>query len=170
MAMIQSIAEKFLKLISRESVTPNRQTTSGVVSKTSDSGVIMEPNGDIQSIAGLLNQEKFNSESSSKTEISYEHNVITNRLNLTTDDITVNGCKLNPQLYSLSGIVQQSDICIQGNLNMYGTVLVKSWDQNLKKFVYIRRYIRTPILYNKMSNAVVDERFDILGQQQEDTI
>ena len=161
LSILKSIAEKFIKKISRESVTPNRQTTSGVISKKSDSGVLIEENGDIQNISGSLNQEKFNNESSSKTDISYEHNIVTNRLNLEIDDITINGCKLNPQLYSLYGIVQQSDKCIQGNLNIYGTVLVKSFDVNLNKHVYIRRYIRTPLLYNKMTPAVIDERFDI---------
>lgn len=164
MSSIQALSESAIKKIARETVNPNRQDTSGVVSKVNDSGILLEKNGDIQNISNLTNQEKLNNESSSKTEISYEKNIITNRFNLTTDDITINKCKVNPLLYSLSGIYQM-DTCIQGNLNMFGTVLVKCWDANLEKHVYIRRYIRTPVLYNKMSSPVIDERFDLFTSQ-----
>jgi hypothetical protein len=74
LSILKSIAEKFIKKISRESVTPNRQTTSGVISKKSDSGVLIEENADIQNISGP--SIKRNSTTNLPAKLIYLTNII----------------------------------------------------------------------------------------------
>ena len=156
---IEALSKNFLDQVKRESKTPNRQTTSGIVSNNNQSAVIVDDNG-TQNIINKTNQSKTNPESQTQTDICYEKNICTNRINIQTDDITINQCKINPLLYSSSGFVDNG-LCVQGNLNMYGTVLVKCWDRSLQKPVFIRRKIRTPIIYNQMTQPYIDERFGI---------
>lgn len=154
---IEALSKNFLDKIKRESKTPNRQTTSGIVSNNNQSAVIIDDSG-TQNIINKTNQSKTNPESQTQTDICYEKNICTNRINLQTDDITINQCKVNPLLYNSSGF-GYNGLCIQGDLNMCGTVLVKCWDRSLQKAVFIRRKIRTPIVYNQMTQPDVDEQF-----------
>lgn len=154
---IEALSKNFLDKIKRESKTPNRQTTSGIVSNNNQSAVIIDDSG-TQNIINKTNQSKTNPESQTQTDICYEKNICTNRINIQTDDITINQCKVNPLLYNSSGF-GYNGLCIQGDLNMCGTVLVKCWDRSLQKVVFIRRKIRTPIVYNQMTQPDVDEQF-----------
>lgn len=154
---IEALSKNFLDKIKRESKTPNRQTTSGIVSNNNQSAVIIDDSG-TQNIINKTNQSKTNPESQTQTDICYEKNICTNRINIQTDDITINQCKVNPLLYNSSGF-GYNGLCIQGDLNMCGTVLVKCWDRSLQKAVFIRRKIRAPIVYNQMTQPDVDEQF-----------
>ena len=156
---IEALSKNFLDQVKRESKTPNRQTTSGIVSNNNQSAVIVDDSG-TQNIINKTNQSKTNPESQTQTDICYEKNICTNRINIQTDDITINQCKINPLLYNSSGF-GDNGLCVQGDLNMYGTVLVKCWDRSLQKAVFIRRRIRTPIMYNQMTQPDIDERLDI---------
>lgn len=156
---LKAISDNYLRKIKRESVTPNRQNTSGIVSTDNKSGSLLE-NGTNKTITDTLNQSKGSSESQSQTDICYEKNTITNRLNIKTDDIFVNNNRLNPILFS-STLFSQNDICTQGDLNLFGTVLVKAWDKSLNKVVYIRRQIRFPVAYPTTQIADIDPQFGI---------
>lgn len=156
---LTSISDNFLKQIKRESITPNRQKSSGVIDNNNSSGIIFD-NGNPKILTNTLNQTKGSAESQTQTDICFEKKLITNRINIETDDIFVNGCRLNPALYSMASF-SQNDICTQGDLNMYGTVLVKAYDKSLKKTVYIRRKIRMPIMHTTSATATIDPQFSI---------
>lgn len=163
---IETLSKNFLDKVKRESTTPNRQTTSGIVSTNNQSALIVNNDG-TQNIINKTNQSKTNPESQTQTDICYEKNIYTNRLNVSTDDIVINKCKLNPLLFNTSGF-GDNGLCVQGNLNMYGTVLVKCFDKSLNKIVFVRRRIRTPIMYNQMTQPKIDEQFGINNNAQKD--
>lgn len=166
---LKALSDNFLSKIKRESITPSRQDSSGIVSQDNQSGVIFDNNGNTEHISNSLNQTKLSSDSQTQTDICYEKNIITNRINIQTDDLFLNNSRINPQLYNLSAF-SQNDICTQGDLNLYGTVLVKCYDKSLQKVVYIRRRIRTPIMYSTVTTATTSEQFGLNANDNEVTI
>ena len=54
---LKAISDNYLRKIKRESVTPNRQNTSGIVSTDNKSGSLLE-NGTNKTITDTLNQTK----------------------------------------------------------------------------------------------------------------
>lgn len=166
---LKTLSDNFLSKIKRESVTPNRQDSSGIVSQDNQSGVIFDSDGNTEYINNSLNQTKLSNESQTQTDICYEKNIITNRINIKTDDLFLNDSRINPQLYNLSAF-SQNDICTQGDLNLYGTVLVKCYDKSLQKVVYIRRRIRTPMMYSAITTATTSEQFGLNTDNNEVTI
>ena len=171
MGLLQLVQTAFdaIKNIKNKIVTPDRTETNGFSSK-SGSALRLDKNGNIISISNESNQQIYNNESSSATDISYEKNIFANRVNETVDDHVFNGSKLNPQIYDMSGFVQQSEQCVQGHINFAGTVLVRMFEPNLNEWVFIRRYIRAPIFFPIMTTPLIDERFDISGLQGDNTI
>ena len=97
------------------------------------------------------------------TKLAVDHNAIrliaptvdikANRLNLTVDELIINGHKLNNRLIELSDFREMDDKpgSVIGNLQMKGTVLVKAWEPNLNRYVLIRRNIHMP-LFSKILN------------------
>lgn len=157
---LMNVASAYLKQIEEKRIVPDRTKTIGYANEKSGTSVTIHDTGDASTSVSNTNQSKLNNESSVQTDISYEKNIITNRLNITTDDIVVNKHKLNPILYQYADMIN-SDLAIQGNLNMTGTVLVKAYDTYLEKFVYIRRPLRTPIFAQTMNQPTINPQFDI---------
>lgn len=65
-------------------------------------------------------------------------------------DHIINGHKLNNKLYELSDFKKVLDgydqtAKIVGGLTMLGTVLVRAWEPNLKRYVLVRRLINIPM-------------------------
>lgn len=78
-----------------------------------------------------------------------QHNVTANRMNLHVDEVTINNHVLNNRLFELTDF-KQSTTNIQtqtiiGNFCVLGTVLVKAWEPDLKRYVFIRRMTRMPM-------------------------
>ena len=168
MSKISDLARETVAHLKDDMQTPKRSKTSGIVSKTTDSAILLDANGDIQQMSNKNTQMQTNSESSSSTDIAYEKNIVTNRYNIKTDDITLNSQKLNPYIYNMANFIQTSDQCIQGHLNMASTVLVRAWEPTLEKYVFIRRVINMPILFPVMTSPVIDSRFDIFDEPTDD--
>jgi hypothetical protein len=80
-----------------------------------------------------------------------------------TEEVVLNNHKLNPQIYDLADMKQVYDDPDKaiGNLTMLGTVLVKAWEPNLKKYVLIRRQIRVPIFSPKLNIPDAPEFFGL---------
>lgn len=165
---LKAISDSFLKKIKREAITPNRQESAGVISQTNRSGVLIDSNN-TQVVTDILNQSKASIDSNSQTDICYEKNIIANRINLNSDDVFLNGDRINPQLYTLSSF-SQNDICTQGDFGISGTVLVKCFDKSLNKVVYIRRKVRVPIMYSTITSASIDPQFGINIEDEQVTI
>ena len=109
---------------------------------------------------GYFAQYKNDKESGVATEISLQSNTITVQKDVVAKDISVNFHKLNSQLYELTNMKQVMDTSI-GNLTMMGTVLVKTYEPTLKKWVLMRRQVRMPVFSNLLDSAVVDDRLDL---------
>lgn len=83
--------------------------------------------------------------------ISLNNNIKTNFFKIDADDIIVNNHKFNNKIIDLADFKQvlktewSTDICIVGGLTMLGTVLTRTWDKNLKRYVLIRRLANIPV-------------------------
>lgn len=83
--------------------------------------------------------------------ISLNNNIKTNFFRLDSDDIIVNNHKFNNKIIDLADYKQvlatdwSTDTCIAGGLTMLGTVLTKTWDTYLKRYVLIRRLANIPV-------------------------
>lgn len=152
-----------LNKLQDRSLNANRTTDKGFVNSNTNSSILINEAGNITIASNKNIQYKLNYASGIAKEISYESKTITNRKNIKTDEIIVNNHKLNPQIYELTDmkvLFQNPDLAI-GNLTINANVLVKSWDSNLKKWVLIRRPIRTPLFMNALNLASAPEDMDI---------
>ena len=120
--------------------------TKGIVNPETGSSILIKDNGDTTTAASLLSQQKTLS-NGKVVEESIESDTYTVRKNLIVDEITINKHKLNPDIYELSDMRKlfNNEEQAIGNLTFCTTVLVKAWEQNLKKWVLIRRPMRIPI-------------------------
>lgn len=157
---LNKIAADFLKRKQDEAISPDRTNTSGFVNPVSGSSLLQDKDGNVSSVSNTQNKALMNSESSTQVDVCLEKVLITNRERHITDDIIINNHKLNPQIYELGDIVQSNGI-MQGNLNMFGTVLIKTWEPHLKKYVLVRRLIKTPIFSQTLNLPVINELFDL---------
>lgn len=84
-----------------------------------------------------------------------QENHTTNTFTLNTDEIVVNGHKLNPNLWEYSDFKNFKDMYMGthtlGNLCIFGTVLTPAFDYQLKKYVLIRRLTRMPLFAPKQN-------------------
>lgn len=140
----------------------NRSVDKGIVNAESKSSIGVRENGNMSMTASKYTQNKIDNFSETTLETSFQSNTITNRKNLIADEVLINKHKLNPQIYELSDFKQlnNSDVAI-GNLTMMGTVLVKAWEPNLKKYVLIRRQVRIPIFSNKLNVPDVPKELNV---------
>lgn len=133
----------------------DRTKTRGFVNERGKASALIKDNGDIILASNGTVQYKASSATGSTTEVSYTSNTITNRKTITTDEILVNRHKLNPQLWELTDMKEflNDPTSAIGNLKMNGTVLVKTWEPNLKRWVLIRRPM-TAALFATLASEV----------------
>lgn len=138
----------------------DRTSERGIISDDNQSSVLVKDNGNIQLASSKTTNQKLTQDKIIQT--AQEIHTIANRQHLNIDELIINNQKLNPQLLELSDtkILFDSSVDAIGNLTMDGTVLVKAWDLNLKKYVLIRRKIRTPLFSHKLNLPEVPELID----------
>lgn len=136
---------------------------SGFINEKTGSSFLLDRGGNVTVAASKTVQYKLQYASGHATEISLESNTITNRKNIVADEIIINKHKLNSQIYELTDMKRFLNDPTQaiGNLTMNGTVLVKAWEPNLKKWVLIRRPIRTALFSNMLNLPASPEGMDI---------
>ena len=126
----------------------SRYSEKGLVNEQTGSAMVIRDNGQINLSAGMYSQYKLNPNGKS-VEQTMESNTFTNRKNINTNDLVINGHKLNPSLYELTNfqkvILPLNQEAIVGNFCVSGTVLVKAWEPNLKRYMLIRRPVRMPM-------------------------
>lgn len=86
---------------------------------------------------------------------SHDENHTTNRVNVDSYDVVVNGHKLNPNLWEYADFKtfkdqNQTNHAI-GGFCLFGTVLTPSWDSQLHRYVLIRRLARMPMFSPKVN-------------------
>lgn len=138
----------------------NRTKDRGIISDNNQSAVLIKENGEVHLASGKTTSTKLTQDKIIET--AQEVHTITNRRHLNIDELIINNQKLNPQILELSDtkVLFDSKVDAIGNLTMDGTVLVKAWDLNLKKYVLIRRKIRTPLFSHKLNEPEVPELMD----------
>lgn len=134
---------------------PNREKDRGIVNENSKSSMMMDDKGNYVVAANKNVQYKLHAANGQSTEISYASNTITNRKTIKADDIIINRHKINPQLWELTDMKKflNDPTSGIGNMTMCTTVLVKAWEPYLKKWVLIRRPMRTPIFSNLLNDT-----------------
>lgn len=93
------------------------------------------------------NDSKFSIDRGSISSISQTHRIKANRIYLDCDELIINGHKLNNRIIELADFRELPDKpnSIIGDFMVRGTVLVKSWEPNLGRYVLIRREIFMPL-------------------------
>lgn len=142
----------------------NRMTEKGLINESIGSSTIIRDNGQINLTASTSSQYKLNPNGQS-IEQTLESNTISVRKNFSVNELIINNHKLNPDLYELTDfktrdILPGQDVII-GNLCVYGSVLVKAWEPNLKRYVLIRRPIRVPMFSNKLNTPSINSGLNI---------
>ena len=101
------------------------------------------------------NDTKFSIDRGSISSISQTHKIKANRIYLDCDELIINGHKLNNRIIELADFRELPDKpnSIIGDFMVRGTVLVKSWEPNLGRYVLIRREIFMP-LFGQSTTAV----------------
>lgn len=145
-----------------KSLNPDRTTDRGIVSENSASSLIIKENGNIVISSDETSNIKINQEK--VIETTSESVTICNRKFLNADETIINNQKMNPQLLELSDtkVLFDNPNDSIGNLMMDGTVLVKTWEPHLNKYVLIRRKIRTPLFSHKLNKPEVPEFIDTI--------
>lgn len=121
---------------------------AGLINDTTHSSIVIRHNGQINLSASHYSQYKLNP-SGKIVEQSMESVSMTNRRKIATNDLLMNEHKVNPYLYELADmrkmVLTQNDNVLGGNFCVLGSVLVKAWDKNLKRYMMIRRPARVPL-------------------------
>lgn len=116
-----------------------------LMNERSGSSMMLRNNGQTNLAASKYSQYKLNPEGSSQ-ENTLVSQTITNRKILQADEFVFNNHKFNTQLIDLADFrkmkVDQNQNCVVGNFTVFGSVLVKAWEENLKRYVLIRRPAR----------------------------
>lgn len=142
----------------------SRMSEQGIINEKTGSAVVVRSDGQINLTSGKYAQYKV-SPMGRTTEVSMESVTTTNRKKYVVDEFVVNEHKLNPQLWELSDFrtskLLTNQGAIVGDLCMMGSVLVKAWEPNLKRYVLIRRPWRGPVFGTTLNVAEINSALKI---------
>lgn len=147
----------------------DRSKDKGISSQMHGTGIITKENGDTEITSSEFASIKLGA-NGVKTDISLQSNTITNTKNLKIDNLTINRHKLNPALWELTDFkkIDGNNSLAIGDLNMYGTVLVKAYEHTLKRHVLIRRPTRMPLFSTTLDIPNVPNNLRISSNLEKD--
>ena len=125
--------------------------------KSKKGSVTVRQDGAVSVSSGLYSQQKQNSVLQQMEKVGIKEHSVSNQNMIDTDDLIINKHKLNNKLYEFSDYktVLQSPTLGQGGIvgkfMMFGTVLTKSWDHSLNKYVLVRRLAMMPMFSPEMN-------------------
>lgn len=137
----------------------NSEIDWGFVHPESKSAVLVRKDGNISLSAGKYAQIKEDADGciTVNSLMSHVNSVV---LDANINDININRHKLNNQLIELSDFRNVNDNII-GGLMMGGTVLVKTYEHTLGKWVLMRRPISTPMFSQRLNIALPPEQMEV---------
>ena len=161
--MDKQIKLNITKKLEKRTQNASRGTDIGMVNDNAETSMLLRGNGDVVVASSKNAQYKLRKADNTASEISFQSNTITNRKNIRTNDLTINNHKMNPSIYQMTDMNEMFDDSSLGigNLTMGGYVLVKTWEIALKKWVLIRRPMRTPLFSNTLNVAGAIKESDI---------
>lgn len=134
---------------------------------TDNGSVSVRSNGDIDIAAGNHAQVKLNKAFGNVEIVSSKTDIKTVNLSAETNDIIINRHKLNNKLYELADWkkVKEKTTATSddksknvttygtvGGITMLGTVLTRSWCEELGRYVMIRRLVNIPVFSPNIGN------------------
>lgn len=131
----------------------------GVIGSDGATTLVKQDNVMVNS-AGTYTQRISAGETGVITDVSLQHNTKTVRNNIACSDYILNNHKMNSYMYEITNMKQMQDTAI-GNFTVLGTVLVKTYDKELDKWVMIRRQVRVPMFSNLLDPYAIDERLNV---------
>ena len=131
----------------------------GFVHPDSHSSVLIGRDGNVSISAGKYAQIKADSHGCVSSN-SLMNNVKSVVLDANIKDININRHKFNNQLVELSDFRDVNDNVI-GGLMINGTVLVKTYEHTLGKWVLMRRPISTPMFSQRLNIPLPPEQMEV---------
>ena len=147
-------------LVNLKSEHPEAGTDKGTIGSTGASSIIKGVTDVIVDAASLYAQRITAGSSGVITDVALQQNFNNVRTNFSCSDFVINNHKLNSYMYEITNMKKLQDTAI-GNFTVSGTVLVKTYDHNLGKWVLIRRQVRVPMFSNLLDPYNIDERLDL---------
>jgi hypothetical protein len=147
-------------LVNLRSEHPESGTDRGTIGSKGAASVIKGGTNTIVDSAGLYAQRITSGSSGVITDMALQHNINNVRMNFNCSDFVINNHKLNSYMYEITNMKKVQNTAI-GNFTVSGTVLVKTYDHNLGKWVLIRRQVRVPMFSNLLDPYNIDERLSL---------
>ena len=140
----------------------------GFVNPDSDSSFIVRKDGNISLSAGNYSQIKQDKDGCINLNSLMTHltSVVTD---VNTSDININRHKFNNQLIELTDFRDVGGNVI-GGMMMDGTVLVKTYEHTLGKWVLMRRPISTPMFSQRLNIPLPPEQMEIKNLDMQEDI
>lgn len=127
----------------------NRIDDKGSINENGGQASIAIRNNKINVASSQHTNIKINGNSNQNIATSFEQQIITNKFSIQTDEITINEHKLNNKIWEYTDFKEYKDSLHNthtvGRFCVFGSVLTKSWDHQLKKYVLIRRPAMMPM-------------------------
>lgn len=162
--------EKFTPLLQRikERVkNMSRKDDRGIVNTKAKSSVSLRKNGDVNIVSSKFAQKKLSADGKTQ-DIAYQSVDITNTKKVTVDELIINNHKFNNKLFEYTDpmAVFGNEHKVVTDLNMQATVLTKSWEPTLQRYVMIRRPARFAVFSPELNVAQAPEGLGIDTQMQ----
>lgn len=132
----------------------------GFVNQNTDSSVVAKSDGNNVMAAGDYAQFKMDKETGNIIKYSISDISTTVTKDIHMKDLSINKHKFNNQLIDLSDF-RDVNGTVMGGITMNGTVLVKTWEHTLQKWVLIRRPISTPMFSQRLNLATTPEQMEV---------
>ena len=150
--MNNTITKNIVSDLKDRAENADRTKEKGIVNEKTGSSMILDKNGNINITASETVQYKMKHAEGQSTEMSLQSNTITNRKNLVTDEMIVNKHKFNNNFFEWTDYKEHEGdpTSAIGNLTVNTSLLVKTWEPTLGKWVLIRRPARMPLFSDMM--------------------
>lgn len=132
----------------------------GVVNTESKSSILASDDGSTGMISGEYSQITIDKQSDTITQRTIKSVDVSVQKEIMATDINVNNHKFNNQLIELNDFRDVNGYTM-GGIMLNGTILVKTYDYNLEKWVLIRRNIATPMFSQRLNIPEAPEEFGL---------
>ena len=150
--------------VQNKSMNISRMSEQALVQENVGASIALRKDGQINLASSKYSQQKV-SPNGTTSEVSLESNVTTNRRNILTDEITINHRKMNPNLSEYGDLkfvqLPMNEKAIVGMFCVGGSIMVKAWEEHLKRYMLIRRPCRMPMFGTTLNVPGIHPGLDI---------
>lgn len=157
--------EPKLSKIRDKAANLSRRQDKGLVNENGGRTSIALRDNKVNIAASTNANSKVDGKSQQIINVSFEEKTITNRRSIETDELAINGHKINPDLWEYTDFKVYQDqyggAHQVGRFNILGSVLVKAWDHQLGRYMLIRRPAFMPMFAPILNVPEINEALDI---------